>query len=562
MVTNAVKMDLKVNAPNGAKQLDGGGGFSDMLGNVSADNERRQPGLSSSDDRSFGKEFRYTKKAADNVSEIRERVGDQPEGGSEFASALSEQQADRAGKMLETAAETVVRAAAESGEVPSKEEAVEMMSEAVRDMASPRKQTEEQPEEPADKVVEVVAEVLAAINEGYAQPTDTPLREGDMDAGPVVHVITPDSSFLMTEKHVEAAMLSGADIPEDMPEMPDMTDVTGMFSKELEEVMNGYAGEEMPDDDAGLLMFTRNAQRMLDGQTRFDEPTDYVDRSDLFTKVLAKLESESEDDTLGFTVDMSAAKDTAEMLGEILAEAKKKLGLTDVAYERTTGETDMAAPLMQDEPARLVHSMNRSDRTDELDHILGSDTPRPDAKQEDGAPKTETYDAVHMTSELMGDRTHAGILADSPIERLDVPEENAGYRPPEVQAAAAILDRIESMQDDHTEFTMVLNPESLGKITVKLVMAGERTAVEITAENPQTREILAARSENLQSVLRDNGVELERYQVVSEQEDAQFERQSYDGSSKNPYSRDDSRQEKKDDDSDDGESFYDMLGRL
>ena len=62
-------------------------------------------------------------------------------------------------------------------------------------------------------------------------------------------------------------------------------------------------------------------------------------------------------------------------------------------------------------------------------------------------------------------------------------------------------------------------------------------------------------------MLHENGVELERYQVVSGQEDAQFQRQSYDGSSKNPYSRNDEAEEKHDDD-EDGESFYDLLGNL
>ena len=65
----------------------------------------------------------------------------------------------------------------------------------------------------------------------------------------------------------------------------------------------------------------------------------------------------------------------------------------------------------------------------------------------------------------------------------------------------------------------------------------------------------------MQSMLRNNGVDLERYQVVSEQEDARFEQQSYEGSSKNPYSRNDDEDGQKQDD-ENGESFYDLLGKL
>ncbi|MBP3857764.1 MAG: flagellar hook-length control protein FliK, partial [Ruminiclostridium sp.] len=146
--------------------------------------------------------------------------------------------------------------------------------------------------------------------------------------------------------------------------------------------------------------------------------------------------------------------------------------------------------------------------------------------------------------------------------RFELTGETAQIRPPEIQTAEEILERIQNMQDDHTEFTMVLNPESLGRITVKLVMTGERTAVEITAENPETRAILAARSENLQTMLRNNGVELERYQVVSEQENSQFREQSYEGSSKNPYSRNENGNEEDNGDDDDTPNFYDILGNL
>jgi flagellar hook-length control protein FliK len=104
---------------------------------------------------------------------------------------------------------------------------------------------------------------------------------------------------------------------------------------------------------------------------------------------------------------------------------------------------------------------------------------------------------------------------------------------------------------------MVLHPESLGRITVKIAAAGERISVEITADAPRTGAMLAARNEGLQSMLRDSGVQLEKCQIVSEHEDTQFNEQSYDGSSKNPYGRQDDDGKKQDDN--DGESFYDLL---
>ena len=568
MVTNAVNMDLKVNAPNGAKQRDGDSGFSDVLGNVSSENERRQPGLTNSGrNNDFGKEFGYTKRASESVRGTDPGTPDNQQQLSDIGTKLRQAgiDSDTADRILSQAAETVAREVAETGETPTKEEAAGMMAEALREML-PKKilvvpektKAAETSEEPVDDLIEVLADVIAAMAGEpetetqqvgiQAEETDIPVDE------PAVHVLTPDSSFILTEKHVEAAMISGSD-EEFVPVMRDDSGENVSFSEELGMMMQ-TDGEEMSPEDAQLLAFTENAREMFTGRTRFSEDTvDFTDRSDLLTKVLAKLENESTE-TGGPIAELPAVKDTAVMLGEIIGKAKQELGLTEVKYERVTGEQDAAVPLMQDESVKLSRSMNRSDRTLELGHILGEDK-APDVKEESDAPKTETYDAVHMSAHLMQDRTDTDI----PLEKLEETAQRTEIRPPEVQAAEQILERIRNMQDDHMEFTMVLNPESLGRITVRLVMAGEKTAVEITAENPETRAILASRTENMQSMLRDNGVDLERYQVVSEQEDARFEQQSYEGSSKNPYSRDDGEENREPDD-ENGESFYDLLGKL
>ena len=561
MVTKAVNMDLKVNAPNGSKPRDGDGGFSDVLGSVSSDN-RRQQGLTDSSRKDFRKEFSFTQKASESVHRQSGDIAsaEYSEPAMSFTKQPTQQDIGRADKMLEEAAETVARIVAETGEAPTKEEAAEMMTEALKSIASRTKGAvpEKAEEIPDSELVEALIEVISAMAETPAAaqngiPAGIDGEDAQMpEAGisePKVHVLTPDSSFLMTEKHVEAAMLADS---EELRRMSAADDLMG-FAEELGEMLK-ETGEEMTPEDAALLAFTENAKEMFTGRTRFVSD-DFTDRSDLLTKVLSKLDTETAEEGGEPLSEMPAVQDAAKKLGEIIETARKELGLTETKLEQYTGERDEAAPLLQNETVKLSHDMNRSDRTSELDHILNGG--RIDVRQEDDAPKTETYDAVHMASELMGSRTETSI----PAENIPAAAEQAEIRPPEIQTAEQILERIQSMQDDHTEFTMVLNPESLGRITVKLVMTGERTAVEITAENPETRAVLASRSENLQTMLRENGVELERYQVVSEHEDAQFQRQSYDGSSKNPYSRNDESKEERHDD-DEGENFYDILGEI
>lgn len=87
---------------------------------------------------------------------------------------------------------------------------------------------------------------------------------------------------------------------------------------------------------------------------------------------------------------------------------------------------------------------------------------------------------------------------------------------------------------------MTLNPESLGKVTLKITEQAGKLSVIVTAHNKETAEILASRMEGLQDALKDSGTQLEKYQVVyGPEQQAGGHQQSYEGSSKNPYVRND-----------------------
>ena len=544
MVTNKVSMDVKVGGPGSTKARETDGGFSDVLGSASSES-RKQPGLSGSGRNDLQKDFGYTRKAADTTAAERGDVRTRPDGGKAKSFADDARAADPAAveRLLNKAAETVTRTVSETGEVPTKEEAAEMMTDALKSMTSSEKDGAQA--ELSDEMAEILAEVIAsAAGIEYAAGGTAELPEEFTDTipdEPAVHVVSPDTSFVMTAKHAEAAMISGAG-EEEMPDDSEFAAIPDRFSASIRSQMAGLPdGDVVPADSA----FEERAKTLL--QRLADMPEERSEPLESFVREFGFEYTEE---------NLPAVKDTAKMLSELIESAKKELGLTEVKYEHVTGAETPEAMLMNNEPVRLSHSMNSSDRTGELDHILGEG--RFDVNGDDGdEPKTQTYDAVHLSAELMGSRTDTDI----PVENEPVFAQAPEIRPPEIQTAEQILERIQNMQDDHTEFTMVLNPEALGKITVKLVMTGERASVEINAENPETRAILAARTESLQNVLHDNGVELERYQVVSEQENAQYGEQNYDGSSHNPYSRDD-EDSQNDDDSADGENFYDILQNI
>lgn len=94
-------------------------------------------------------------------------------------------------------------------------------------------------------------------------------------------------------------------------------------------------------------------------------------------------------------------------------------------------------------------------------------------------------------------------------------------------------------QGQETTLTVTLNPETLGKISLKLVENAGRISVTVTAESRETAAILASRAENVQESMRDQGTQLEKYQVVyGAEQDGRADQQNYEGSSKNPYVRD------------------------
>ena len=92
----------------------------------------------------------------------------------------------------------------------------------------------------------------------------------------------------------------------------------------------------------------------------------------------------------------------------------------------------------------------------------------------------------------------------------------------------------------NTTFVMTLNPETLGKVTVKLVEEAGKFSVTVTAHSKHTAELLSGRLENLQTAMKENGTQLEKYQVVyAPEKDERSGQQNYEGSSKNPYYRQD-----------------------
>lgn len=134
-------------------------------------------------------------------------------------------------------------------------------------------------------------------------------------------------------------------------------------------------------------------------------------------------------------------------------------------------------------------------------------------------------------------------------------------KPSEVaqQVADRLVERTKDLPQGETEYSVTLEPEDLGRITVRMTKTADgAVSVSIAAENSKTLRIIEENGAHIQESLRQNGVQLEDWQTVSEsRQDAQA--QDYQGSSKNPYRESENRRQE--DDSDE-KSFAELIASM
>lgn len=138
--------------------------------------------------------------------------------------------------------------------------------------------------------------------------------------------------------------------------------------------------------------------------------------------------------------------------------------------------------------------------------------------------------------------TAEAVLPETALEQLPAvftrPDgTEISVKPEEVvrQVTASIIEQTTVSAEGDTEYSVTLNPEDLGSITVKLTKTIEGSlSVSIMAENAKTQRLIEQNSAAIQQGLRENGIELESWQTVNESQQ-ENRAEDYNGSSKNPY---------------------------
>lgn len=212
------------------------------------------------------------------------------------------------------------------------------------------------------------------------------------------------------------------------------------------------------------------------------------------------------------------------------------------SVEVRTAEKPQEAPQQEQTQVFADHTAQRSRvvfKSDELEAIKS------------GGEKTD--DAAQVQPQ--------GIPAESPVIFTRQDGAEVTVKPSEVaqQVSGKITERAADLKEGDVEYSITLDPEDLGRITVRMTKTADgAVSVSIAAENSKTMKIIEDNGSAIQDTLRQNGVQLENWQTVSESRQ-EPQAQDYQGSSKNPYRESENHRQ---DDDRDGESFAEIIASM
>lgn len=261
------------------------------------------------------------------------------------------------------------------------------------------------------------------------------------------------------------------------------------------------------------------------------------------------------------------------VLEALVQFAKDNLGLTSAELEAPAQQTEETRPQIT-----VVNTVRTADVSDELTQLLSAVQGRTAENPETAQQNTDQTASEALAKEEP--RSFIRLVKTDEKEQEALPAQNSQPKaenvfvqpaqteqitetqqaPVTTQISEQIIAHLQTADNGKTTFTMTLNPEALGKIEVKISTEEGRVSVEITAQSRQTQSILAERLDGLRETLKQNGVELEKFQVVYSPEETATQHQTYDGSSKNPYSRRQNHSAEHGDKSDD--EFAELLASL
>lgn len=268
--------------------------------------------------------------------------------------------------------------------------------------------------------------------------------------------------------------------------------------------------------------------------TTFTEKTDFADKMDFIGKT-------GRQETSDIKADGINADNPEAVKAEFTVTSYEKYGDNSVKQDIQTQDDNA--------PRIAFAKRNIESKSDELRAIAkGNEVTKSDSDLE-AEQKVTDKNAV---SDMLAKGSDVFARTESRYDENG--QEIRTVRVPISDMASFVSEHAPKANGKST-LTVVLTPETLGKITVRMVNESGKLTVEILTETQAAKELLQAKSEQLAYALRNDDVELTSYKVETSQ--AELFQRDFDGSSKNPYRQQSHSQQKND-----ADDFENLLGEI
>lgn len=295
------------------------------------------------------------------------------------------------------------------------------------------------------------------------------------------------------------------------------------------------------NSDAFASVAVGNAEKSSDADnirskadTTFTEKTDFVDKMGFVGKT-------GKQETSGINADSIKADSPEAVKAEFTVTSYEKYGDNSVKQDIQTQDDNA--------PRMAFAKRNIESKSDELRAIAkGNEV----TKSESDLEAEQKITDKNAVSDMLAKGSDVFARTESRYDENG--QEIRTVRVPISDMASFVSEHAPKANGKST-LTVVLTPETLGKITVRMVNESGKLTVEILTETQAAKELLQAKSEQLAYALRNDDVELTSYKVETSQ--AELFQRDFDGSSKNPYRQQSHSQQKND-----ADDFENLLGEI
>lgn len=387
---------------------------------------------------------------------------------------------------------------------------------------------------PEELVTDVLLIVIAMLMLGVPEDEIPALQEYSEEVQPVQLDTATAEAFINVVKEHENAEVT-LDIAKEIAEQAAQLDIPEEFAQELTQqietvvyTMNEAAAQtaapeitaDVREDDATAeLQTVVEAAAVTEQAVTQNAPTQQQG------------DSNAQSNAQQSNVQAARTADAAEQtkLDEEFQQLRKVI--TDYTVKKSEPEQQSYSA----QQTAVVESTARNrlvSKSDEL--MMLKNAAKPAAEADVTAQPAELPQTMAAQLPVVFTRTDGTEIAVKPEEIIQQVTEN-------------IIEQATVSAEGDTEYSLTLNPEDLGSITVKLTKTVDGSlSVSIMAENARTQRIIDQNSAAIQQGLRQNGIELENWQTVTESQH-ENRAEDYNGSSKNPYYNEQGNSENVDD---------------